>query len=557
MELKKNNENKKSSELEKNKELLIKLLKQKLENRIYNLERRNQMHLNLMNVTIHTIKEITKWSINANNQIKEKTKRNEKPLNQVLQKTIIKNKKYEKIEVRSNTRKQSFRSKTPLRTKTTKPLIPDETKALTVNRNYIKSNKYFTINTKSEKLLDTKQKSNSFYIKKKKRKSINNNLNIETDALRRPSEISNKSNKTSTSKKKKNIETPLRKKTPFKKKNMIEKIEKNNLSVKLNENKSSEIVINSKIIKKVKKKKDDITQMETALQKGEFLTNNDPLLISPITDLDFFIDKKMSNSNISISLDLKEKEKEKLNLLINNIDDKIYKNISDFLDIEDLIKFKDTSKFFHKLFIVYIENLLENDKIYFSKKLKNLNIIDSIPQKQSINSFNISKKCMKAIELLNEPSVNQFFFQKTLVDDERLIIYRIFFQLIKHPYKNIEKYKKEEFWEKCRYFFSHETNGKVGELLQKIYDEKMININGNNLYKIYKLAYKDLDKIYPKYFSNFCGTTGLITFFIKDVLDFVGISNNENIQINAYWTYNDIIEDLNSKIDYLKNSKIN
>ena len=557
MELKKNNENKKSSELEKNKELLIKLLKQKLENRIYNLERRNQMHLNLMNVTIHTIKEITKWSINANNQIKEKTKRNEKPVNQVLQKTIIKNKKYEKIEVRSNTKKQSFRSKTPLRTKTTKPLIPDETKALTVNRNYIKSNKYFTINTKSEKLLDTKQKSNSFYIKKKKRKSINNNLNIETDALRRPSEISNKSNKTSTSKKKKNIETPLRKKTPFKKKNMIEKIEKNNLSVKLNENKSSENVINSKIIKKVKKKKDDITQMETALQKGEFLTNNDPLLISPITDLDFFIDKKMSNSNISISLDLKEKEKEKLNLLIYNIDDKIYKNISDFLDIEDLIKFKDTSKFFHKLFIVYIENLLENDKIYFNKKLKNLNIIDSIPQKQSINSFNISKKCMKAIELLNEPSVNQFFFQKALVDDERLIIYRIFFQLIKHPYKNIEKYKKEEFWEKCRYFFSHEANGKVGELLQKIYDEKMININGNNLYKIYKLAYKDLDKIYPKYFSNFCGTTGLITFFIKDVLDFVGISNNENIQINAYWTYNDIIEDLNHKIDYLKNSKIN
>jgi hypothetical protein len=154
----------------------------------------------------------------------------------------------------------------------------------------------------------------------------------------------------------------------------------------------------------------------------------------------------MSNSNISISLDLKEKEK--LNLLINNIDDKIYKNISDFLDIEDLIKFKDTSKFFHKLFIVYIENLLENDKIYFNKKLKNLNIIDSIPQKQSINSFNISKKCMKAIELLNEPSVNQFFHEKTPVDENRLIIYRIFFQLIKHPYINIGKDKKEIFWEK-------------------------------------------------------------------------------------------------------------
>ena len=346
MELKINNENKKSSEPDKNKELLISLLKQKLENRIIKLERRNKIHLNLMHETTQTIKEITEWSINANNQIKEKTKKNEKPLNQI-QKTINKNKKYEKIEVRSNIRKQSYRSKTPLRTKTSKLLIPDETKSLTVNRNYIKSNKFFTINTKNEKIFDTKPKSNSIYVKKKRRKTItNNNLNIETEALRRPSEMSNKSNKTSTSKRKKNTETPSRKKTPFKKKNINEKIEKNNLTIKLNENKSSENVINSKIIKKVKKKKDEITKMETELQKGEFLTDNDPLLIAPITDLDFFIDKKLSNSNISISFDIKEKER--LNLLFKNIDDKIYKIISDFLDIDDLIQFKNVSKFYRR-----------------------------------------------------------------------------------------------------------------------------------------------------------------------------------------------------------------
>ena len=86
--------------------------------------------------------------------------------------------------------------------------------------------------------------------------------------------------------------------------------------------------------------------------------------------------------------------------------------------------------------------------------------------------------------------------------------------------------------------------------------KKKINIEGNNLYKIYKLVYKDLDKIHPKYFLNFCGTTGLITFFIKDILDFVGISNNKEIEENAYWTYTDIIEELNKKIDYLKKSRI-
>ena len=82
------------------------------------------------------------------------------------------------------------------------------------------------------------------------------------------------------------------------------------MSLKINSNKNSENIINSKIIKKEKIKDDEITKMEHALQKGEFL-NNDPLLITPITDLDFSIDKKMSNSNLSNAI-FKEKEKEKI-----------------------------------------------------------------------------------------------------------------------------------------------------------------------------------------------------------------------------------------------------
>ena len=555
MELKLNNENKKREEINKNKELLISLIKQKLENRLSRLERRNKMHLSLISVTTQTIKDITEWSININNQIKEKHKKSNKTLTQ------NKTKKFDKIEIRSNTRKQSYRSKTPLRSRTTKTFITEETKALTINRKFSKSNKFFNLsNTKSEKLFDTKTKSNSFIIKKKKRKTINynyNNLNIETDLLKRPSIISNKSNKTTTTKKNKNMETPIRKKTPFKKKNLNDK---SNLSIKLSENKSFENIINSRTVKRVKKKKDDITKMETELQKGEFLTNNDPLLISPITDLDFFNNKKNENNDINNinSLILDKKEKEKIKTLFNNIDEKIYSEISDFLNMDDLIHFKNISKHFHKLFNIYIVKYFQKDIIYFNKKLENININkeNSPPERKTLNEFTISEKCIKAIQLLNEPSVNQFFYEKTSVDENRLIIYRIFFQLIKHSIINIEKDKKEIFWEKCKYYFSHENEGKVGELLQKILDEKKINIEGNNLYKIYKLVYKDLDKIHPKYFLNFCGTTGLITFFIKDILDFVGISNNKEIEENAYWTYTDIIEELNKKIDYLKKSRI-
>ena len=406
MELKIKNENKKK-EIDKNKELLISLIKLKLENRLSKLERRNKMHLNIMNITTQTIKDITKWSININNQIMEKTKKNNKQVTKVAQKTLNKNKKFEKIEIRSNTRKQSIRSKTPLRNKSTKHFIAVETKPLTVNRNNIKSRQYLNLDTKTDKLIDSRTKSNTFIIKKK-------NLNLETEVLRRPSIMSNKSNKTSIPKKNKNAETSIRKKTPLKKK--IEKTEKNNLSIKLNENKSNENVINSKIIKRVQKKEDDITKMETALQKGEYLTNNDPLLISPITDLDFFIDKKKSNSDISISnSDIKEIEK--LNILFDNIDKNIYSKIIDFLDMDDLIRFKNASKFFHNLFIVYIENFLQNDMIYFNKKLKNINTDDSIPKRMTLDEFNISNKTLKAIKLLNEPSMKQFFFEETPADE--------------------------------------------------------------------------------------------------------------------------------------------
>ena len=557
MELKLNEKSNKISSLEKNKELLISLIKQKLEMRLSKLERRNKMHLTLMNVTIQTVKEITDWSTKANNQIKEKIKKT-KPTpitNKTTEKTSNKPKKYEKIEVRTNVRKQSFRSKTPLRTKTSKPFIPEETttKTLTVTRNYSKSNKLFTLNQKSN---------NSFVFKKKKKKISNftnvNNINLETEVLQRPSVISNKSNKSvksnkSTSKKNKNIETPLRKKTPFKKKNINEKIERNNLNIKLNENKTSDNIINSRIIKNKKRKK-SIKKMETALQKGEYLNNNDPLLIAPITDLDFYMDKKLSNASINLSnSDMKEKEKT-INNYFNRIDEKNFIIISDYLNIDDLIKLKNISKYFHTLFIIYIKKYLEQEKIFFTQKLTNLNISENKPQKHTISDFNLSTKSLQAIELLNIPEVNKFFSEKTSVNDISLIIYRIFFQLIKHPYKNIEIDKKEEFWEKCRYYFSHENKGKVGDLLKNIFEEKKIFIDGNNLYKIYKIVYKNLDKIYPKYFRTFCANTGLITFLIKEILDFVGISNDENTKVNSYWTFSDIIDSLNNKIDYFNKS---
>ena len=86
--------------------------------------------------------------------------------------------------------------------------------------------------------------------------------------------------------------------------------------------------------------------------------------------------------------------------------------------------------------------------------------------------------------------------------------------------------------------------------------DKKIDISGNNLYQIYNLVKGNLNKIIPNYFSDICGTTGLFVFIIKDILDFLGISLKNKNRENSYWTYSDILDSINEKIEYLKKYKV-
>ena len=565
-------ENTTSSKYNNSKELLIKLLKEKLDSRIIKLEKRHKTHISIMKLTTGTIDEITEWTVNANKQIREKLKKDKEKSTTQLKQTKLKPKN--NIQMSSKT---YTKTKTPLRMKTSKVFLIQEDTKKDLNRTS-KSNKSFINKNMSSKTLGNRTKSFSF-INKEKKKNKQNNLNIldnGNEYLRRPSIISNKSsksNKTSmTSKTPKNRKsiikvskngiTPVRRKTPFKKRNVIatENTEihsmnniKNLSTSQSKENyiKSSEI-INSKIDMHQKAMEElNMNMMESAIQKDDLLNNDDPLLIAPLTDSDF-PNFKLSNSNTFKST-ISEKETFIFNFE-KNIDDKLYKKISDYLSLIDLIQFKNISKNFNKLFFVYITNKLKEDKIFFINKKKNLDE-NNIPENLSFKDFVISKGSTKAIKLLNEPSLNHLFYEDSPADNGRLIIYRIFFQLINHPYKYIPKDKKEEFWKKCKNYFSNEIKGKTGELIQKALDDKMIDIEGDNLYKLYKLVENDLDKVYPTYYSKICGTTGLFSFFIKDILDFVGISNDEKINSKAYWTYTKIIDSLENKINYIKSLK--
>ena len=82
-------------------------------------------------------------------------------------------------------------------------------------------------------------------------------------------------------------------------------------------------------------------------------------------------------------------------------------------------------------------------------------------------------------------------------------------------------------------------------------NQKKIDFGKNNEFQIYMLAKNNYKKILPNYFSNICGTTGLFVFVIKDILEFMGITPKIKKKENAFWTYSDIADSIEEKINYL------
>ena len=75
--------------------------------------------------------------------------------------------------------------------------------------------------------------------------------------------------------------------------------------------------------------------------------------------------------------------------------------------------------------------------------------------------FSVTRGTAKAIELLNEALYSKLFVNSANIPNEDILMpYQIYFQLIRHPISLIKD--STIFWEKCCYFFLNETNSKPG-----------------------------------------------------------------------------------------------
>ena len=608
--------------IEKAKELIEKLLKESLDQRISTLDKNSSKQLNIIKNSKDLANAVTNMTLRISKQIQEKIKKDKEKQNKLKQNKVNKFKKGyspHKSAVGKNTSSNFYRSKTPshigksnnnnIHSKTPlvklkKDLSKSKSNATLGKKNLTRNNGKYNIRRKS---LGRKTKSSLNF---KNFKNINDN---SVDDLQTISVTSIKTNKTnnltinpikSKINNYKNFNKTYRKKTNLRQnldvskdsktsssrkkinlttnninissdKNLIANLNKKKVMQKnpnINNNNSE---INNSDEKNMKRKKtpfkkpvieyniknkggertiedeiDDILK----LQKENILNDNDPLLILPLKDLDF-VPKGILRRN-SIRSDMRSSRRYKINNfdILQNIDEtKFNIYIFLFLDINTLINLKNVSKKFHKLVIPYIVKLLKEEK----NKLLEIKLsldFTTTPERESIENIVLSKSTKKATQLLNESLLNHLFKDNKFPSDDIILIYRIYFQLINHPYSKIAKSDIFKFWEKCKLYFTSEQNGKTGDILLSIINNKTIDFSKNNLYQIYMLTKDNYKKIFPNYFSNICGTTGLFVFVIKDILEFMGLTPKIKKKENAFWTYSDIIESIDDKINYLGKS---
>ena len=591
--------------IEKAKELIEKLLKESLDQRISTLDKNSSKQLNIIKNSKDLANAVTNMTLRISKQIQEKIKKDKEKQNKLKQNKVNKFKKGyspHKSAVGKNTSSNFYRSKTPSHIgKSNNNNIHSKTPLVKLKKDLSKSKSNVTLGKKNltrnngkynirRKSLGRKTKSSLNF---KNFKNINDN---SVDDLKTISVTSIKTNKTnnltinpikSKINNYKNFNKTYRKKTNLRQnldvskdsktsssrkkinlttnninissdKNLIANLNKKKVMQKnpnINNNNSE---INNSDEKNMKRKKtpfkkpvieyniknkggertiedeiDDILK----LQKENILNDNDPLLILPLKDLDF-VPKGILRRN-SIRSDMRSSRRYKINNfdILQNIDEtKFNIYIFLFLDINTLINLKNVSKKFHKLVIPYIVKLLKEEK----NKLLEIKLsldFTTTPERESIENIVLSKSTKKATQLLNESLLNHLFKDNKFPSDDIILIYRIYFQLINHPYSKIAKSDIFKFWEKCKLYFTSEQNGKTGDILLSIINNKTIDFSKNNLYQIYMLTKDNYKKIFPNYFSNICGTTGLFVFVIKDILEFMGLTPKIKKKFNNILVY--------------------
>ena len=321
------------------------------------------------------------------------------------------------------------------------------------------------------------------------------------------------------------------------KNNLIDSVSKANKSYILyshnNLNKSNTNLSNSNLY--INETSPDLTQNKEVLSLKKMIKIN----INPKNKtnlyLEQFIDKEKT-----------KKDNKKANLvqnfgewLVSEEGREIFISISNYLDTKSKYHLFSCQK----KYIKYLYQLVEDTYTEFKENNKinpNSNIIqekiNEIKEKYSQNDLNIknnqfalSKSTLKALELLNDEEHDKFFNNDNfyLFSDDIYIVYKIIFQLIKNnEVKNCGN--KKDFFEKMVIFVHEhiEDKNKIGDFFKNMVNE--FEFSEENILQIKKIIKGNEEKLKPKNYSQICATTGLVIFLVKDILEYMGLNYQAN-----------------------------
>lgn len=151
--------------------------------------------------------------------------------------------------------------------------------------------------------------------------------------------------------------------------------------------------------------------------------------------------------------------------------------------------------------------------------------------------------------LLNDPIYSTLFKADNVPSEDVLLPFKLYLQIINKKDVSPILGKPSNFiWSYFCSLLEQNTQDKPGNYLSSLLYENF-DMSSQNLYEIYKLLDKNHYKIAPNYYSKLCGTTGLIVFFVKDALEYLGLIEDKRTAPNSVSNlYSKCKEYLNEKI---------
>ena len=168
-------------------------------------------------------------------------------------------------------------------------------------------------------------------------------------------------------------------------------------------------------------------------------------------------------------------------------------------------------------------NANNNKDLLFSKKLKPLELNSS--SQKSISLLNSISK-INFIKSIKSCIINNNINKNKIIKKIMLIFDLYFISIGK---KNILNNLNSDYNKKIEYICNYFKNNKI-KLLGKIIENDLKNKKFDDLIinNLYEYSKENIDEINPNYYKKINKDIAIFAFIIKNILDFVGISNIDN-----------------------------